>query len=241
MVSVEVRSVYGRYHIQATRAAVDAYFAPAALRQVLRANVMQDSLAGLFGADAHRHFCDLRVARGWAYVEEEHARIASLAARPGTEQAMRQAFGRLLHTVQDFYAHSNYVELWLRKHGGMLANDSAHVDDADDVLMHHPQLRTGDWVFWRDIDFYVPGLGQVIRRFWVPANSHEAINLDSPARGPSFRFALAMARQRTRREYRRTIEKIHKVGGDTMIARFHGVSSLADRLTARPHLHQGEV
>ena len=72
------------------------------------------------GTRPHIHFDDDKFAEANAYVAKEHARIVELAcepSRPGTpEDALvgadqRAALGRLCHTVQDFYAHSNYVDL----------------------------------------------------------------------------------------------------------------------------------
>ncbi len=214
--------MYGRYHAQATRQILGNVFDTRALRQIIAANVWQDSLQGLFGADPHRHFCDPHLARSWAYVEEEHARIVDLVGQPDAGTRQRAAFGRLLHTVQDFYAHTNYVDLWLARMGW-----SRDIDGLDAELVVSPELRVGEWVFWRDSLYYIPLVGSLLRRVWLPAGSHEAMNLDSPAQGPRFALALEAARQRTLVEYRRVVAAIAAAGGQAAVLAFHGTAPQA--------------
>ncbi len=68
-------------------------------------------------------------------------------------------------------------------------------------------------MLWRDIIYCIPLLGDLARRIWVPVDSHEAMHLDSPERGPQFVYALEAARQRTDLEYNRAVGTIAKVGG----------------------------
>jgi hypothetical protein len=152
-----------QYHVATTRQVLGGLLAQNALAQVVNANIGQDTLLAVLGAAPHHHFCDPVIERSLEYIESEHARIATLAGAPGSEQAQRAAFGRLLHTVQDFYAHSNYVDLWLAQTG---LEPPPAVDALDPRLLHHPQLQIGDWVFWRDLVFYIPLLGPLVRRFW---------------------------------------------------------------------------
>jgi hypothetical protein len=205
-----------QYHIDMTKVALAGRFADDALAEIVAANVGQDSLWSVLGAEPHRHFCDPVLARSLAYIEEEHQLIGELAQQEDAESQQRAAFGRLLHTVQDFYAHSNYVDLWL---AGEVFQGPAGLPPSG---LSHPQLRIGDWVWWRDLVFYVPVAGPLVRRCWAPANSHEAMNLDSPARGPRFGWAVALARQRTELEYRRVARTIRALGGRAALARFHG-------------------
>jgi hypothetical protein len=207
-----------RYHVEMTQGVLAKHFTPGALREVVLANVGQDSLRGLFGIDAHRHCCDPDLAHSWAYVDAEHALIEDLAARRGPIAQQRAALGRLLHTVQDFYAHTNYVDLWLTRYG--LA-ETDRIDGLDDGLIGSPELRVGEWIFWRDSLYYIPVVGRLLRRIWLPAGSHEAMNLDSPAQGPRFSLALSTASQRTRMEYRRALRAIGRVGGSAALKAFH--------------------
>lgn len=274
--------MYARYHVHVTKGALWLYFAENALKQIVDANVSQDSAASLFGSDAHRHFCDRVLANSFAYIESEHATIVECAQTPGHESEQRAAFGRLLHTVQDFYAHSNYVDLWLALRSPRetqatpvptpvpaLANgpeplathstrvypteaqretatlpgqagstdfttghkvdtlaeppptNTLPINALDSAILNHPDLHIGEWVPWRDIIFYVPLLGDLARRVWLPADSHEAMHLDSPERGPRFDYAMETARQRTLAEYRRVVDALHAVGGPVAVERFH--------------------
>jgi hypothetical protein len=154
-----------------------------------------------------------------AYVEEEHAQIAALAHEAGQEGLQRAALGRLLHTVQDLYAHTNYVALWCRERGGKTWAVN------DPTILDHPHLRTAQWSTWRDPLYYVPLVGKLLRRVWLPANSHEAINLDSPKCGVFFHVAVAMAEVRTVAEYARAVAAIREAGGRKALARFHGTLS----------------
>lgn len=238
-----------RYHVHMTRTVLGEYFAPHALDEVISANVGQDSLSSVFGDQAWRHFCGPSIAHSLRYIETEHAQVTELAHNPGCEPEQRAAFGRLLHTAQDFYAHSNYVDLWLAARTARPASngsDQAHattpwntaaavaplagdhppapirIDGCDRTVLHHPSLRIGNWVFWRDLIFYVPLVGDLARALWVPPGSHEAMHLDSPERGPRFYYALVGACHRTHLEFRRVESAVRAAGGERALARFLG-------------------
>jgi Heterokaryon incompatibility protein Het-C len=89
--------------------------------ELRRALFYQDSVHQ-FESKAHYDNCDFEAAT--AYVDEllaeadGHIKSAALAAskndKAGIEAAGKRAFfaiGQALHAVQDFYAHSNYIEL----------------------------------------------------------------------------------------------------------------------------------
>src|SRR6185503_12531594 len=84
---------------------------PRALAAITYANVQQDRLAGQFGHDEF-HFDNNAFEKSYAYIEEQRALTVSSLQKPDADSAWA-AFGRFLHTVQDFYAHSNYVTLWI--------------------------------------------------------------------------------------------------------------------------------
>src|SRR5690606_18376168 len=102
-----------RFHVQLLTEAVGAHFEPQALQQIIAANLGQDALRYQLGAYPHYHFDNNEITRSLAYVEQEHEQIVALALTANPGAAQRAAFGRLTHTVHDFYAHSNYVDLWL--------------------------------------------------------------------------------------------------------------------------------
>jgi hypothetical protein len=209
-----------KYHIELTNKSLGSFFTSMSLDEIARANVQQDSFLSLFGVEARRHVCDCMVNDSLAYIDEEHAKIAELATQPGEAARQRAALGRLLHTVQDFYAHTNYVALWLAERGATTLPREA--GELDPRLLAHPELQVAQWLTWREPFYYVPVVGQAMRRVWLPKNSHEAINLDSPRSGGHFHVAMAIAHQRTRGEYARAVAAIRELGGRAAVARFHG-------------------
>ena len=53
------------------------------------------------------------------------------------------AFGRLTHTAQDFYAHSNYVDLWLASHTDGSVPTPPEIEPVDPALIDSPALHSG--------------------------------------------------------------------------------------------------
>jgi chaperonin GroEL len=133
--------------------------------------------------------------------KEQHDRPAALAA-----------FGRLLHGRQDFYAHSNWVALWVASRGGPAQCTPDQVEICADPLLV-PQLISGTGVPWHFIVVRMPLLGRLARRSLIPADSHEAMNLDHPGRGPLFPFAMAAAIKHSRLELDLLQELLRAAGG----------------------------
>jgi hypothetical protein len=206
------------YHTLITCQAVGDVFDPVALAQIIQANHRQDGI--LNQLRGHLHF-DNRIDDGWDYIEAEHASLAELAAGQGSGDLLRAAFGRLVHTAQDFYAHTNYVRLWLAFNGGLNETSPDDIDGLDAGLMRHPELHTGSFVLWRDWVYHVSIVKRLARSLHVPPGSHEAMHLDSPVRGPEFAYAFAAACQRTRHEYQRAAKAILHKGGEDALDRFH--------------------
>ena len=96
----------------------------------------------------------------------------------------------------------------------------------------NPALQTAQWLAWRDPFYYVPLVGDVLRRVWLPVGSHEAINLDFPKRGAHFYVAMACAHQHTRVEYARVLATLREVGGHEAKATFTVAQDM--RHTLRP-------
>jgi len=208
-----------QYHADMTRAALRDHFSPDALEEIIAANVAQDALQNQLGSKAHFHFDNNKIAAALAYVEDLHTQIVELAAAGGHGSQQRAALGRLCHAVQDFYAHSNYVDLWLAGQGHPVPPADA-IDALIPELLDHPNLRAGTFVLLRDIIYYIPLIGALWRRIYVPAGSHEAMNLDSPDRGWKFAYAMAAARQRTQHEYQGAVQAVQKAGGDSALREF---------------------
>jgi hypothetical protein len=202
-----------RYHIALTRMALKDVFDAAALAEVVKTNLGQDALRYQLGNKPHFHCDNNKIAESWAYVEDQHAEIVATALAGGEGRRMRAALGRLFHTAQDFYAHANYVDLWLATQRGPRPPAEA-IDGLDPALLSHPELRTGVTILLRDFIYYLPVLGPIAHRIFIPPGSHQEMNLDSPARGWKFRYAFVAAYQRTCAEYRRAEEALLQVGGE---------------------------
>src|SRR5512133_1025838 len=100
-----------KIHIDITRQALSERFSTVALGKIIEANVYQDRIAGQIGHDEY-HFDNNAFEKSYAYIEEQRAlAISSLEANE--VPSAWSAFGRLTHTAQDFYAHTNYIDLWL--------------------------------------------------------------------------------------------------------------------------------
>lgn len=201
-----------RYHVQVLQRAVGGDVSAAALAAMVRANLGQDSLAGL--THPVYHFDNSLVAEALAYIEECRA-AATRATRPPEAWA---AFGRLTHAAQDFYSHSNYVALWLERQPPGAAPLPTAIDGLDPHLLRDPRLITAR-VYLLDALCLIPPLGSLFKRF-LPRDSHAWVNLDSPAAGPLFPYSIEAAVQRTRHEFQLTIDAIRAAGGERGEAAF---------------------
>jgi len=97
-------------HEEITRAGL-AFLRPEILSALTAANVATDVEFALVNAN---HFDDCNFSGGSTVVAASEAAAVD-ALQPGLEPAKQLAaivnFGRALHAVQDFYAHSNWIEL----------------------------------------------------------------------------------------------------------------------------------
>lgn len=201
------------YHIQILKRSIGARVTTEAFNLMVAANLGQDSLVGL--THLEYHFDNNQFALGQAYVDGQRV----LAQRWWGRPAGWAAFGRLSHTVADFYAHSNYVRLWLSREIGLedptqveatLAREREHapapeaIPPLDPNILAHRDLRSGR-VYWvRDIVSLLPPIGQALNR-WMPADSHARMNLDHPGRGSLFPYAMEAAIGRTLIEFDRVM------------------------------------
>ena len=210
------------YHKIITQNAIGKFFGDEAMREIIAANFKQDALANLLGKP-EIHFDNDKVAESLAYIDAELARMAN-ATGDDTETQTTQwdAFGRLCHTAQDFYAHSNYVDLWLAENGGLENTLHADIDGLDEKLLTHLDLRTGSFHLLRDIVYYIPLIQTLARKIYIPKFSHETMHLDDPSRGAKFDYAIQAATQRTRYEYQRAIDALSTRGSNASAVRlFH--------------------
>ena len=192
-----------QYHREITSQALGLFFHPGALNEIITANLEQDALRYQVAHD-HFHYDSNSFTSGDAYCEEQR-RLTLTAVQGGMASEARQAFGRLTHTVQDLYAHSNYVALWREENPGIPPEG---VDPESALVLQHTHLHSGKLYYPLEALSFIPALNSLVLHL-LPRDSHAWMNLDDPGR-PGFDFAFAAARKRTRSEYERLADHFSK-------------------------------
>lgn len=203
------------YHRQVTLASLQKEFSPAALETIITYNLKQDSLRGLIGHPEY-HYDDSLMAEGNEYVRQQRHSIWRELSQPNDPAPAWQAFGRITHAVQDFYAHSNYVALWMQKFYEPVdkwqPTNAQHlrahrISPIDTGILESPELISGKIYFpWEALAFF-PIFVPILKRV-LPRDSHTWTNLDSPKSGSQFYFAYEAARKRTAYEYQQIRQKL---------------------------------
>jgi hypothetical protein len=199
-------------HEEMTREALKTRVSPRALEIIVAANSKQDGLLGQIGHNEY-HFDNNAIDEGYRYINEQRGFVLAALLSPGVLSAW-VAFGRLIHTAQDFYAHTNYIPMWLDQY-----NDTPpappEIDPVQKSLIENPKIHSGKIYFPMDLLYFVPFL----RKFslaLLPSDSHAKMNLDSPKQGPRFAYARAAAVKRTQYEF----ELLEKILTPEMFAKF---------------------
>lgn len=190
------------YHISVLTETLGTQVSARALQAIIAGNLGQD--AGWNQFKPHVHFDNSLFADGLAFMEEQHAIIA----RSNNAHEMRAAFGKLTHAAQDFYSHSNYVDLWLEANGGFEKTKPGDINGLDKKLLTDSRLVSGNFFLWRDIIYYIPLVKDFAKKHFVFPDSHEAMNLDVPECGAQFPYSIVAAKQRTRAEYDRVMNTL---------------------------------
>ena len=192
------------FHVKILHLALDELFSRRALEIIIQANLHQDRPRGQIGHDEY-HFDNNAFDKSYAYLEEQRTLVVS-SLMANDVLASWSAFGRLTHTAQDFYAHSNYIPLWLaRQPDGRLPAPS-EVPAMDPDLIHSGTLRSGK-VYPLEVLTFIPGLRPLVLSV-LPRDSHGWMNFDSPKRGPRFPYAFEAAVKRTKIEFERTTQEL---------------------------------
>jgi len=186
-------------------------FSPRAMSAIIHANVNQDRLSGQVGHDEF-HFDNNAFDKSYTYIEEQRALTVTALQKNDTLSAW-SAFGRTTHTLQDFYAHSNYITLWLAsfdysprsgtERDGQTPPPSSEIDPVDLTLIQHPDLHSGKVYYPFEILYFIRSAREFSLRI-LPKNSHAWMNLDSPEQGSKFDYAMQAAIKRTVIEYEKT-------------------------------------
>lgn len=183
-----------KYHRAITEQALRLHFEPAALEEVVRANLGQDVLRYQFGHD-HFHYDNNSFAAGDAYIEEQRRTVIETLRSGGPASFARAAFGRLTHTAQDFYAHSNYTALWRERHPG--ATPDA-IDPYLTEVVSDARLISGRIYPPLEYFSFLPLFAPLVIPL-LPRDSHAWMNKDDPSR-PDFDYAYTAAVKRTKDE-----------------------------------------
>lgn len=195
------------YHLEILQKSLGKKVSVRALDAICKANIAQDALRGQFGHDEY-HFDNNAFAASYAYIEEKRALIQPALAEGRVESAWA-AFGRLSHTAQDFYAHSNYLRLWFAQFDEENAPPVPEVAHADPAFLQHPELRSGKLYYPLELLSYIPALKKYILPL-LPHDSHAWMNLDSPEQGVLFDYAIAAAVKRTHAEWEKSTASLTK-------------------------------
>ena len=206
------------YHASISRKALSAHFSPDALEIIVAANLGQDNLRGQIGHDEY-HFDNNAFEKSYAFIEAQRALTIS-SLQDGDTPAAWAAFGRLTHTAQDFYAHTNYVDLWLARYTDQTPPSPPEIAPLMDELVNSPELHSGKLYYPFEALSFIPFLKRFVMPL-LPKDSHAWMNSDSPDRGKRFEYALEAALKRTRYEFDRTVAGL----SSGQVALFTGFSS----------------
>jgi hypothetical protein len=203
-----------QYHIEILLASLGGRFSARAMSVIIQANVDQDRLSAQLGHDEF-HFDNNAFEKSYAYIEEQRARVVSSLTLGDADSAWK-AFGRFLHSAQDFYSHSNYITLWLDRfnysprgeaewNGQTLPPPHAphEVDPMDPSLIQSPDLRSGKVYLPFDALYFFRKTRALSLRL-LPRDSHAWMNLDTPGQGFKFNYAMQAAIKRTVIEFEKT-------------------------------------
>ncbi|WP_238325492.1 HET-C-related protein [Leptospira inadai] len=161
---------------------------------VSNANKGQDYHQGTpkFHFDGAENFQQI-MSGGMKYIEEQWDLING---EKSTKNEILQAFGRIAHAIQDFYSHSNYVELYLKNVG----DPEGKVVSPVDVPTFFEAMTSANLQSFRDILIKElrTGVFSVSNHFMgtEDPNDHYNMNHDDPSR-PRHGFARSAAARDT--------------------------------------------
>lgn len=207
-----------KYHRQMLTQVLQYYFNQPDLNTITRANLRQDWPRGQLHPEYH--FDNSAFAAGETFISQQR-QAARRALSAKNREAALAALGRLLHARQDFYAHSNWVRLWVAQQGGLSACLPEDIEICPNPLSQ-PDLVSGYGSIPLYLLYRIPLLGRFVKTFYFPPNSHEAMNLDNPKQGPLFAYAMAAATRHTQLEFEYLLAEIAEEGGETAVTYFLG-------------------
>jgi hypothetical protein len=107
----------GNVHEQITKEALSGIVSDTNLAFIVKAVNSQDAPGEESATEPRRHFDDGQLSAALSYIDREKKKALNYAADADTDAENRahclKHFGMLLHTAQDFYSRSNYLEIQL--------------------------------------------------------------------------------------------------------------------------------
>ena len=197
-----------KYHVQILQQALGDVFSPAALAKIIAANVNQDRISAQLGHDEY-HFDNNAFEKSHAYIEEQRGLVNS-SLRGRDAPSAWSAFGRLTHTVQDFYAHSNYIDLWLARHTNGSRPAPYSVNPVEPGIIDSDVLRSGKIYYPLEVFSFIKILKPLVLPL-LPRDSHAWMNLDSPEQGFKFDYVMQASIKRTVIEFEKTVDEMSEV------------------------------
>jgi hypothetical protein len=188
------------YHKQVTKTALEKEFSPMAMENIIAANLRQDGLfTGIIGHPEF-HFDNNQFIAGQEYVETQRQSVVSSLSRGESIIKSWRAFGRLLHAVQDFYSHSNYISLWADKYKGLELPQPEELNALNKEILENPQLQSGKINYLHEALHLIPLMNRIAQRI-LAGDSHAKMNIDNPGQNPLFPYVFEAAKKRTLFEY----------------------------------------
>ena len=194
-----------QYHIEIMLASLGDRFSARAMSEIIQANVDQDRLSSLIGHDEF-HFDNNAFEKSYTYIEEQRSMV-TVSLEKGEAVPAWQAFGRFLHAAQDFYAHSNYVTLWLDRFDKQTPPPAPEIAAMDPNIINSPDLRSGKVYLPIEALYFFKSMRPFVKSV-LPYDSHAWMNLDSPEQGGfKFDYAMHAAIKRTVIEFEKTTDE----------------------------------
>ncbi len=146
----------GNIHEQITQDALKGTICDANLKLVIKGSSAAD-VAGAEGAkDPRRHFKTGELAKCLALVDREKRKMINYAQNADTDEKARAKvlflFGQILHTLQDFYSRSNYIELREKQ----FKDDIYSMEVADWTNLQDQESKTGTHLKFEGVDKSLP-------------------------------------------------------------------------------------
>lgn len=104
-------------HEEIIKEALAGTICPANIEVIANGSRYQDGDATGNETDPQRHFESKSINRSYEYVKREQKKVINFAGKADSSEDARTRtlyhFGMMLHTLQDFYSNTNYLELKL--------------------------------------------------------------------------------------------------------------------------------